>query len=66
MKHRKIESTRVIRGRPVGRDVSGWEAASPDERMEAVWDLTRVLVNWTGPGEPRLQRSVCRIQRSKR
>jgi len=63
---RKIESTRIIRGRPTARDVSGWENASPDERFAAVWELSRLVMEWSGHGEPRLQRSVCRVQRSQR
>jgi hypothetical protein len=61
---RKIESTRIIRGRPTARDVSGWENADPDERFAAVWELSRLVMEWSGHGEPRLQRSVCRVQRS--
>lgn len=63
---RKIESTRIIRGRSPARDVTGWETSSPDERLEAVWDLTRSVMEWSGHGESRLQRSVCRVQRSQR
>src|SRR5215213_1362085 len=62
---RRIEFTRIIRGRPPVRDVSGWEGATPSERLEAVWDLTRIAMEWAGRGEPRLQRSVCRVQRSQ-
>ena len=34
-------------------------------RMEALWDLTLEYLTWTQPNEcePRLQRSVCRIER---
>ena len=37
-------------------------------RMEALWDLTLEYLTWTHPNErePRLQRSVCRIERRAR
>jgi len=48
----------------------GWQEASltPEARMEAAWELTLLCMAWgTEPqGEPRLQRSVVRIQRSRR
>lgn len=38
---------------------------SPQARMEALWDLSLEYLAWTRPddGEPRLQRSVCSIER---
>ena len=38
---------------------------SPAERMALVWQLTLQCMAWTGADadEPRLQRSVCRVQR---
>ena len=59
---------RVIRpadSPPVDRD---WEDATPDERIEAVWQLTRLCMawQWESPDEPRLQRSVVHIQRARR
>lgn len=40
--------------------------ATPSERIEAVWELTRLCMAWTedASGEPRLQRSVSRVQRT--
>lgn len=37
-------------------------------RMEALWDLTLEYLTWIHPNEcePRLQRSVCRIERRAR
>ena len=39
--------------------------ASPQAQMEGLWDLTLEYLAWTRPDdrEPRLQRSVCRIER---
>jgi hypothetical protein len=41
---------------------------TPSERLEAVWGLVLEYLAWRDPdaGEPRLQRSVCRIERSRR
>ena len=42
-----------------------WARATPAERMNAVWELTLLCLQWR-PGqsdEPRLQRSISRIQR---
>jgi hypothetical protein len=56
--------TKVFRGgeKPVEDD---WETISVGERIEAVWVLTRQCIEWTrsGTDEPRLQRSVSRVQR---
>jgi hypothetical protein len=61
-------TARVIRpGDPPG-DESGWETATPEERIDAVWELTLLCLAWQGDqtSEPRLQRSVSRVQRSGR
>jgi hypothetical protein len=58
-------TTRLIRrGDPVPAD-DEWEALTPEERINAVWDLTLLCLAWQRDetGEPRLQRSVSRIQR---
>ena len=41
---------------------------TPQERMEALWDLTLEYLAWTRPddSEPRLQRSVCHLERRGR
>lgn len=58
--------TRVIRAGDTPRMTSETDTTTPEERMEAVWELTRLCLAWrTEPfGEPRLQRSVIRVQRS--
>jgi len=42
-----------------------WIGSSVAERIDAVWELTRQCLAWnqTGMDEPRLQRSVSRVQR---
>ena len=60
--------SRVIRpGVPRGTSAEA-DTTTPGERMEAVWELTRLCLAWRmGPsGEPRLQRSAVRIQRQRR
>ncbi len=39
-------------------------ATTPQQRMEALWDLTLEYLAWTQPnvGEPRLSRSVFRFE----
>ena len=49
-------------------DVEYWTAIGPDRRLEMVWDLTldhRSLQGLSGD-QPRLQRSVCRVERRGR
>lgn len=45
----------------------GWLDYTPAERIEAVWTLSKICMAWGGgsDGEPRLQRSVSRIQRPR-
>ncbi len=65
---RQTVTTRIIRaGQRVPPDVD-WLAASPEERIAAVWTLTLLCYAWRreGPGEPRLDRSVGHIQRAGR
>ena len=40
----------------------------PDARLEALWDLTLEHLAWLGNSgdRPRLQRSVCRVERRAR
>lgn len=61
-------TTRLIRsGQSAGTD-DEWLHCSVEERLEAVWLLTKLCMAWTmgDEGEPRLQRSVVRIQRGRR
>jgi len=45
-----------------------WNKSSPEERIEAVWTLTRLCLAWNNhlTDEPRLQRTITRIQRASR
>ncbi|MEW5849522.1 MAG: hypothetical protein AB2A00_11960 [Myxococcota bacterium] len=49
-------------------DLEFWQRLTMQERVEAVWDLTLEYLQWSGQdgGEPRLQRSVCRVERRGR
>lgn len=42
-----------------------WEGSTVEERIEAVWLLTRLCLLWKYPesDEPRLQRTATRLQR---
>jgi len=59
-------TSRVIRPGDPQPEARDWEGSTPEARMNAVWELTLQCLAWRGPGEPRLQRSVVRIQRSRR
>ena len=45
-----------------------WLSRSPEERIEGVWELTKLCHAWRGenPDELRLQRTVISIQRDFR
>lgn len=45
-----------------------WQESTIDERIAAVWDITLECLAWSnfGADQPRLQRSVCRIERRGR
>ena len=61
-------TTRIIRnGSPEPRD-EDWTKMSPEERIEAVWTLTRLCFGWNQPSsiEPRLQRNIIHIKRAQR
>ena len=65
---REQMTVRVIRdGRPEPLD-DEWIGSSPEERIEAVWTLTKLCLAWNNlvADELRLQRTVTRIQRSGR
>jgi hypothetical protein len=42
-----------------------WRAIAPEDRLELVWDMVLEWLAWKGDTdrEPRLQRSVCRVER---
>lgn len=58
---------RTIRGK--NAEIEGHElnALSPSERIELVWILTKLCLAWNNQlqDEPRLQRTVTRIQRKR-
>jgi len=61
-------TVRVIRdGQPEPQD-NDWIRCTPEERIEAVWTLTKLCLAWNedSTSEPRLQRTVTRLQRAKR
>lgn len=65
---RASATTHVFRpGEPPAGAVE-WHAATAGSRMSAVWELTLQCLAWQGNGadEPRLQRSVVRVQRRRR
>jgi hypothetical protein len=45
-----------------------WSAVPASRRLETVWELVLEYLAWQEPdaGEPRLQRSVCRVERRGR
>jgi hypothetical protein len=61
-------TARVIRGRRPEPPDNDWLNASPEERIEAVWTLTELCLAWNEPSasEPRLQRTITRLQRAQR
>jgi len=50
---------------PEARELNSYIDLSPQARMESLWDLTLEYLAWTNPNErePRLQRSVCHLER---
>jgi hypothetical protein len=62
---RKNITSRIIRpGDRMPQD-DYWDKFTPEERMNAVWELTLLCLAWqpNQADEPRLQRSISRIQR---
>jgi len=59
--------TRVIRLHQDDGDCDRefWRTVSPHERLALVWDMVVEMQAWRGKdgSEPRLQRSVCRVER---
>jgi hypothetical protein len=47
------------------RDRADWAAMRPEERLGLVWEMVLEHLAWRDPDapEPRLQRSVCRVER---
>jgi hypothetical protein len=73
------EATRRRRGQATTRvirladddgalDRDQWRGSTMAERIAAVWELTIEGLAWSHPDadEPRLQRSVCRVERRGR
>jgi hypothetical protein len=46
-------------------DAQFWRELGPEKRLEALWDMVLELDAWQGRagGQPRLQRSILRIER---
>ena len=61
-------SGRVIRGGRSEPLDDQWIGTSPEERIEAVWTLTKLCLAWNElpARELRLQRTVTRLQRARR
>ena len=61
----KTITSRIIRPGDKVADESYWDEATPAERIAAVWELTLLCLAWepNRTDEPRLQRSISRIQR---
>ena len=59
---------RVIRNGLTEPPDEDWSKASPEERIEAVWTLTELCFAWNklSASEPRLQRTITRLQRAQR
>jgi hypothetical protein len=64
---RKNITSRVIRMGESQLEDQEWENTTPEERINAVWDLTLLCLAWQPEqvDEPRLQRSISRIQRPR-
>jgi hypothetical protein len=64
----RVVTSRVVRsGNAVPTD-DDWLSCTVEERIAGVWELTKLCHAWNreGSGEPRLQRSVVRVQRAWR
>jgi hypothetical protein len=62
---RKVVTSRVLRDGQDELQEQDWLAVPIEERIEAVWTLTKICLAWSDADcdEPRLQRSVSRAQR---
>ena len=66
-KDKKI-TVRVIRnGLPEPPDMD-WSIATPEERVEAVWTLTKLCWAWNNPSmdEPKMRNDITRVIRGNR
>jgi hypothetical protein len=61
-------SIRIIRDGQSETVDNGWADTTPEDRIEAVWILTRLCLAWNDQltDEPGLQRTITRLQRSAR
>lgn len=66
-RQQRVITTKVFRAGETPPE-DDWIGSSVAERIDAVWELTRQCLAWnqTGTDEPRLQRSVSRVQRLSR
>src|SRR4051812_16590615 len=64
----RVVTSRVIRPGAAEPSETDWAQRSPSERVAGAWLLTRLCLAWNRDpnDEPRLQRSVSRIQRAWR
>ena len=63
---RMAGSARLLRQPDDGSfDREFWRSIPPHRRVELMWDMVLEAGAWRGvtDGEPRLQRSVCRVER---
>ena len=65
---KRVITTRIRRPGDPGPEEDEWAGTTVEERIEAVWQLTLECLAWQGQeaDEPRLQRSVVRVQRPGR
>lgn len=58
-------TSKIIRPGDTIPEDTYWDQFTAAERMDAVWDLTLLCLAWrpNRDNEPRLQRSISRIQR---
>ncbi len=63
-----VLATRLVRPGAAKPKLLDIQALTPGQRMERVWTLTQLCLAMRGEQshEPRLQRSVVRIQRARR
>ena len=68
LRTRRVVTARAVRGTDFEEDAKEWAGTTPEQRMEAVWDLTRLCLLWNSREQdaPRLQRSIIRAQRKSR
>ena len=61
-------TSKVLRNGQAEPREDEWLNYSPEERIEGVWILTRLCMGWNNDltDEPRLQRTVTRVQRTQR